>query len=198
VKEKDEIKSNIMAAALIEFGKNGYRHASTNNIHRIAGIAKGTLFYYFKSKAKLYNTVLLYCLDEFIAAMKKAEIERFSSAEEKIAVLITKKMAFYRSHRYESMILFEALTAPPVELSVDFKQSLQSLNVFNIENLLENIDLSDFSPEYGKDEIIRFINYGTAGLQSVLFAKTIDWDNLYYYTEESLKFIKTILKGMKK
>lgn len=42
-----EKQDRIINAALQVFAVNGYRHASTDEIVRIAGISKGLLFHYF-------------------------------------------------------------------------------------------------------------------------------------------------------
>lgn len=45
----------MLGAALEVFGRDGYRHAHTEEIARRAGISKGLLFYYFSSKENLYR-----------------------------------------------------------------------------------------------------------------------------------------------
>ncbi|MEA3422927.1 MAG: TetR/AcrR family transcriptional regulator [Bacillota bacterium] len=48
-------RDRIINSALDEFGSNSYDKASTNNIVKNAGISKGLLFHYFKSKQELYD-----------------------------------------------------------------------------------------------------------------------------------------------
>lgn len=45
----------IINAALKEFGANSFDKASTNNIVKNAGVSKGLLYHYFKSKKELYD-----------------------------------------------------------------------------------------------------------------------------------------------
>lgn len=56
--QSDQRKDRILEAALIEFSDKGYKKASTNTIVREAGVSKGLLFHYYKSKRDLY--VLLF------------------------------------------------------------------------------------------------------------------------------------------
>jgi len=56
--QDDQRKDRILEAALIEFADKGYKKASTNTIVREAGVSKGLLFHYYKSKKDLY--ILLY------------------------------------------------------------------------------------------------------------------------------------------
>ncbi len=48
-----EKRDRILNAAMKEFAQ-GYKHASTDNIVRQAGISKGLLFHYFKTKKDLF------------------------------------------------------------------------------------------------------------------------------------------------
>lgn len=51
----NEKKDRIINSALEEFSKNTFEKASTNIIVENAGISKGLLFHYFRSKKKLYK-----------------------------------------------------------------------------------------------------------------------------------------------
>ena len=51
---KKEKQDRMINAGLKVFAQNGYRHASTDEIVKEAGISKGLLFHYFVSKAGYY------------------------------------------------------------------------------------------------------------------------------------------------
>ncbi|MBR2951033.1 MAG: TetR/AcrR family transcriptional regulator [Lachnospiraceae bacterium] len=51
---KPEKQSRMINAALKVFALSGYKHASTDDIVKEAGISKGLLFHYFNSKIGLY------------------------------------------------------------------------------------------------------------------------------------------------
>ncbi len=59
-----DLKSNkqdkMINAALHLFADNGYKHASTDDIVREAGISKGLLFHYFINKEGLYSFLVDY------------------------------------------------------------------------------------------------------------------------------------------
>ena len=59
---KKEKQDRMINAALKIFAKNGYRHASTDDIVVEAGISKGLLFHYFGSKIGLYTFLYDYCV----------------------------------------------------------------------------------------------------------------------------------------
>ena len=58
-----EKRERIINAALQEFAEQGYQDASTNRIVKAAGIGKGMLFYYFKSKRDLFLYLIEYSLE---------------------------------------------------------------------------------------------------------------------------------------
>ncbi len=51
-------QSQIMTAALDEFSEHSYAEASTNQICKISGIAKGSFYQYFEDKLDLYTYLL--------------------------------------------------------------------------------------------------------------------------------------------
>ena len=57
---KQEKHNRIINAALKVFARNRYRHASTDEIVKEAGISKGLIFHYFESKAGLYEFLFEY------------------------------------------------------------------------------------------------------------------------------------------
>ena len=62
-----EKREKIVAAAVNEFARHGYRKASINTIVRSAGIAKGSLYQYFHNKEELF----VYIFDLFTRLVKK-------------------------------------------------------------------------------------------------------------------------------
>lgn len=110
----EERQDAIARAAIEAFGRNDYKGASTDAIARSAGISKGLLFFYCKSKRQLYLRTTEYLYDkavevavddgfweiddffelmEYAASRKMALMERFPWA------LSFSIRAFYPEHR---------------------------------------------------------------------------------------------------
>ena len=68
----EEKRKRIIGAAMKEF-LAGYKHASTDNIVREAGISKGLLFHYFGTKERLYLYLITHVIetvqDEFLGLL---------------------------------------------------------------------------------------------------------------------------------
>lgn len=58
VKEAEERKNEILDAAEKLFGVKGFDHTSTNDILNEIGIARGTLYYHFKSKEDILDAMI--------------------------------------------------------------------------------------------------------------------------------------------
>ncbi|GFP74690.1 TetR/AcrR family transcriptional regulator [Clostridium fungisolvens] len=55
---KEEVRLEIMKAALEEFKQNGFEKASMKNISLNAGVAIGNIYRYFKNKEELFNAIV--------------------------------------------------------------------------------------------------------------------------------------------
>lgn len=51
----NKTKINIFEAAVKVFSHSGYNGATVDEIAKVAGVAKGTLYYHFKSKEEIFN-----------------------------------------------------------------------------------------------------------------------------------------------
>ncbi len=72
---KKEKQDRMINSALKVFSQYGYRHASTDEIIRGAGISKGLLFHYFESKIGLYAFLYDYAT-RFVTLELTANVEK--------------------------------------------------------------------------------------------------------------------------
>lgn len=70
VKEAEERKNEILDVAERLFGAKGYDNTSTNDILNEIGIARGTLYYHFKSKEDILNAVIDRMTGQMLAKAK--------------------------------------------------------------------------------------------------------------------------------
>ncbi|MBV1758519.1 MAG: TetR/AcrR family transcriptional regulator; helix-turn-helix transcriptional regulator [Dethiosulfatibacter sp.] len=69
LKIDEKRKISIINSAMEEFSKNTYEQASTNRIVKKAGISKGSLFNYFKSKKTLFDYLKIFSVKEIANAI---------------------------------------------------------------------------------------------------------------------------------
>jgi len=139
-----EKRQRILNAAMREFASKGYDRASTNRIVEGAGIAKGLLFHYFKSKKRLF----LYLYDRGLELVTEEVLRGVDFAEKDLFRRIRQaqraKLALLRV--YPDIIGF--LKAAYLEESEAVKEELggrtQGLLALNYQRVFEGVDTSRF------------------------------------------------------
>jgi AcrR family transcriptional regulator len=87
----------ILDAARAAFSRNGYERASVEDIAVQAGIAKGTLYLYFKSKEELYLAALTRDL-RALADKGRAGMEKAATLRGKMLAFLQVRLEYARSH----------------------------------------------------------------------------------------------------
>ena len=80
-------KISLLNAAYELFGSKGVNMTAVDDVVRLAGVAKGTFYLYFKDKYDLLDQIILAkCEKIFVAAMALAEAEPDRAAPEKLQI----------------------------------------------------------------------------------------------------------------
>lgn len=140
----DEKQRKIINAAYKVFSTFGYKKASTNEIIEEAGISKGLLFHYFKSKKGLY----FYIYERGLGLLKEKLYGEIDTNEpdilNRIRVVTEAKIALVSQYPE----LFDFLKSAYFELEPEIKQFVYDTNNEvtneNIKVLYSNLDLTLF------------------------------------------------------
>ena len=90
---KRERQEEILAAAFEEFAAKGYAEARLDDVARRAGIAKGTIYLYFKNKERLFRAVLRSLIHQVFEELGFF-VQTFSgSAEELVRNVLSRQYA---------------------------------------------------------------------------------------------------------
>ncbi|MCP4140195.1 MAG: TetR/AcrR family transcriptional regulator [Chloroflexi bacterium] len=89
VKKPEERRQEIIAAAVKLFGSKGYEKTTMTNVMDTVGIAKGTIYHYFKSKEDLLEAVIEQSVVDYLAEMQAVLDESTGTALDKMQLLIT-------------------------------------------------------------------------------------------------------------
>ncbi len=191
-------REKILDAALIEFGEKGYLHASTNQIYPIAKVSKGLIFKIFGSKANLFYEVFQNSLHKMLEELEKQSFQNYKDPFEKIVSVILFKVEYTKNHPFDTNVMLEAIANPPYEIQKKIHDNIQDLTVLSMDLFFNDISMDNIDPSYSKEEVIRYLNIGVTGLQETYISKNLSLDYLDQVKGESIKFLKTILKGMEK
>jgi len=104
-------RKRILRAAEKEFALKGYTGARVEKIARAVGIEKASLYYHFRSKEDLYNTVLLEVIEAFGQLSRKGfeqDIDPGDELKEFVGILVD----FLNKHKDFALILRRELSEP--------------------------------------------------------------------------------------
>lgn len=89
VKESEERREEILDAAESLFAAKGYTSTSTNDIIDKVGIARGTLYYHFKSKEEILDAVVLRFTDSLINKAEAISLDKSIDLIDRIVLTMT-------------------------------------------------------------------------------------------------------------
>ena len=81
-RRKEDRPAEITAAALAEFSDKGYDRARVDDVARRAGVSKGLLYLYFRTKEELFKAVIRSFISPRVLALENSIRETTLSAEE--------------------------------------------------------------------------------------------------------------------
>jgi AcrR family transcriptional regulator len=100
-KQKLERQEQILAAALEEFGANGYAATRLEDVAKRAGIAKGTIYLYFRDKERLFRAVVRTLIRKRIDALTGT---LSGSAEELLREMLSQMYRVVRNAKARSIV----------------------------------------------------------------------------------------------
>lgn len=104
-------RSEILAAATKVFGNKGFDATLMDEIARAAGLAKGTLYLYFKSKDQIYQAVVRQSLDE-LDELTRQHVDEASDFVGKYAAFIRVRIAFWQEQHSLYRVILSMSRAP--------------------------------------------------------------------------------------
>ncbi len=147
----ERTKEKILAAAIEEFGTNGYAGASLNNICN-TGIAKGLLYHNYTNKDALYLACVERCFHILTEYLKGADIgidlQRYTKA----------RLSFFCEHGNEARLFFESVLQPPISLKDDIAKARADFDNFNRDLYSCILDATSLRPGVTKEDAMRYFN----------------------------------------
>jgi AcrR family transcriptional regulator len=97
-KRKEELREGIVAEAVLLFREKGFDAVSIDEIVRTVGIAKGTFYLYFKTKADLVNAAADQLLDDLEKQTSSALNENSGDASKALRAIVGAVMTFIQEN----------------------------------------------------------------------------------------------------
>lgn len=154
VKKHDERRNEILDAAERLFTGKGYIKTTVNDILQEVGIAKGTFYYYFKSKEEVMDAVAMRYIDFGTEEVKKITEDKNLTAKEKLRILLTKDITETKN---KDEILEEFHKAGDAEMHQrSLLMSIERLTPLITNVVLQGIEEGVFNTPYPR-EVVEFI-----------------------------------------
>jgi len=93
----DQTREALLRAAVAEFAREGYGGARVDRISKAAKSNDRMLYYYFKSKEKLFHQVIEHCYADLVAREEALDLD-FSRPREALAALVAFNWNYYWEH----------------------------------------------------------------------------------------------------
>lgn len=121
--QKQQKADTIAKVAGELFEEKGFNQISMNEIAKRAGMSKGTLFNYYKTKEDLFMTMLLVGYQNYFASLRKLLVGHpLNSTEDFKSFLLDETKNLIEEHR--SLIRLNALRAPILESNSNLEETL--------------------------------------------------------------------------
>jgi len=152
---KEQRKKEIALAALDIFAEKGFEAATINEITRFAGIGKGTIYEYFKSKDDLiFNSIKVWL--ELIEKKTKDQIVEINDPAQRLRTFVQASMEAFISDEHAMKLSIALMqitlseTKPYIEKKVFF-ETLMNMSKIIVDILQDGVSKGVFKPEVSKN-----------------------------------------------
>ncbi|MEW8955257.1 TetR/AcrR family transcriptional regulator [Clostridium sp.] len=185
----NKTKKAIFQSAVKVFSNSGYSGATMDDIALAAGVAKGTLYYHFKSKEEIFNYIMSEGMD-----LIKDEVKSAADAEENVLLKMRTMVRIQLKLVYENKDFFKVI------MSQVWGQELRQLELRKLlQGYLEIIEgyleeaMEHGVIKKGDSKFMAYTFFGTlcsAAIYELINSKDTDIDGLI----DSL--MEYVLKGI--
>lgn len=170
--------SLIFQAAIDVFSEKGFDRATMDDIAARANVAKGTIYYHFKSKEELF----LFLVEEGVELLKEAVETKLSeelAPREQLQLIVREQVEFFGNYRDFCVILLREAWGGE-DRQFEFRKMIRSY-MYLIEKVLkQGIESGDFhpvDPEYSSAGLFGMVSI--AALHILLGQEEYNADKLY-------------------
>ncbi|MEW6156330.1 MAG: TetR/AcrR family transcriptional regulator [Verrucomicrobiota bacterium] len=161
---RSKTEEQILSAALARFAHGGYAGASVQDIVDAAHVTKPTLYYYFSSKAALFQALVDSAHDERFRLMQEAT-KRGSTLEQQLVEILTSLFEYFRENRELMRLAFATAFAAPGELpeGIDFLPKCRRNYEFIHALVRQGQAEGELDPTFSSEALA----YGILGLMNI-------------------------------
>ncbi|MDE0587154.1 MAG: TetR/AcrR family transcriptional regulator [Candidatus Marinimicrobia bacterium] len=156
----EEKQSRIVNASISEFAEKDYETASMNTVVNLAGISKGSLFNYFKTKSVLYDHIYQLALGEVKLYLRDVRDETIDlSFENRLSKVVDSGVLFITEHPRLARIYFRLVYSGDSPNREKIVNELQAMSDDYLGNIIQDaMDRNELNPNLDKSQSVFFLD----------------------------------------
>ena len=185
----DEKQTLIRNAALSCFSQHGYEKASINDIAKMAGISKASLFQYFGTKQNLYEYLVEHSSTQMKAAYQEQALYANADFFDRVQQAIIMKIDNLKKNPYIAAFIISVAKEPSIEISEHIKDLMQEGEKHLHDLMLRDADLVKFKHPEDAPLLFRTLMHIGYGIVDEIEGVS-DFDRIVCEMENILKMLK--------
>ncbi|KRR22543.1 hypothetical protein CQ14_35550 [Bradyrhizobium lablabi] len=143
----DQTREALLRAAVAEFAREGYGGARVDRISKAARSNDRMLYYYFKSKEKLFHHVIEHCYADLVSREEALDLD-FARPREALAALVAFNWNYYWEHPELLSILASENLFKGRHVKNNIRRSFANTQLGMLNRVIEGgIKLGIFKPD---------------------------------------------------
>jgi AcrR family transcriptional regulator len=153
----NKTKRAIFDSAIKVFSNNGYEGATMDEIASNAGVAKGTLYYYFKSKEEIFKYIITEGMN-VIREQLEEEAQKFQDSLSKIKVLCRVQLNLVYQNRDFFKVIMSQIWGQEIR-QMELRKSIEEYISYIEQYLKAAVD--EGSVKKGETSFMAYTFFGT-------------------------------------
>lgn len=183
-----EKQDRMINGAVEVFAKNGFKHASTDDMVKAVEVSKGLWFHYFGSKLGLYNFVYGYSVKYVILELSSIVDTDEKDYFEMVKQIEFTKMRIRKKYPYMLMFLAQAQKEADAEVRAQIAED-QTFYQEKMSGFLKNADILSVEEKAQREKIKKLVQYSISGITSEQ-TDTADPEAVYKEIRNQIDFIR--------
>ena len=184
-----EKQDRMINGAVEVFAKNGYKHASTDDMVKTVGVSKGLWFHYFGSKEGLYIFVFDYCVKYMLLELSTIVNENEKDYFELMKQIALTKTKVGKSYPYLTIFLEEAAHETEQGLVAKTAESRQIYEE-RIESILKSADIGNITDKIKRERISKMLDYCISSIIREKTAQAVDSELIYREIKAYIELVR--------
>ena len=186
-----EKQDRMINGAIEVFAKNGYKHASTDDMVRAVGISKGLWFHYFGSKEGIYVFAYDYCVKYMLLELSTIVDENEKDYFELIRQIALTKTRVGKNYPYMTIFLEEAVYETEQDI---VEKTAESRQIYDerMTTLIKSAEIDNVPDKARRERIKKLLDYSISGIIREKTNEGANADAIYREIKACIELVKVM------